>query len=135
MLQATNKTHIALNFDLSNESWTIEVAVYNVFLKNVAQQYAGLELPSAINHEDFLAKVKSFVDENVRGVLTGSEGFEKARCAVVYLLTGILIDSGCSELKHGFVIGLKTGLTMGAGLGSSASFGVCLATTFLFYST
>lgn len=124
-----------LNFDLVDESWTIEVAVFNVFLRNIAHRYTGQELPAAIDHEDFLAKVKSFVEENVRGVLTGSEGFEKARCAVVYLLTGILISSGCSELKHGFVIGLKTGLTMGAGLGSSASFGVCLAAAFLFYST
>lgn len=124
-----------MDFDLVNESWTIEVAAFNVFLQSIAQQYAGQKLPADINHEDFLAKVKCFVDENVRGVLTESEGLQKARCSVVYLLTGILIGSGCSELKHGFVIGLKTGLTMGAGLGSSASFGVCLAAAFLFYST
>lgn len=111
------------------------MAAFNVFLRDAAQQYVGQELPAAIDHEDFLAKVKCFVDENVRGVLTGSEGFEKARCAIVYLLTGILIGSGCSELKYGFVIGMKTGLTMGAGLGSSASFGVCLAAAFIFYST
>lgn len=123
-----------MDFDLVQDTWTIEVNTYNAFLKEIQSQYAGLSLPENIDHEGFLKKIQNFVDKNVSGATFDSEKFIKARYAVFYLLTGILADSGCDELKYGFVLKLKSGITMGAGLGSSASFGVCLASVFYFYA-
>lgn len=59
---------------------------------------------------------------------------DKTIFSVFYLLTGILVSNRCVELKYGFTLTMKSGLTMGAGLGSSASFGVCLAGIFHFYA-
>lgn len=116
-----------------NEPWTIDIITYNEFLKVIHGEFAGKTLPEHIDHEDFLSKIKIFVDQNVSGAIA-SEKFSKARYAVFYLLTGILADAGCAELKYGFELRLKSGITVGAGLGSSASFGVCLASAFYFYS-
>lgn len=58
----------------------------------------------------------------------------KTLLAIAYLLTGILIQNRCDEVKHGFAVTFKSGITLGAGLGSSASFAVCLSAAFYFYA-
>jgi len=54
--------------------------------------------------------------------------------ALFYLLCGILISNECIQIKDGLVVSIKSGITTGAGLGSSASYGVCLAGAFYFYA-
>lgn len=131
-VQADSRTQLIFNLDLAAESWTIEVDAYNAFLRRMTTAWADTALPQQIDHDRFLADIKEFVDATCGAV--GEERFVKARYALFYLLTGALLASRCEQLGYGFQVDLESGLTMGAGLGSSASFGVCLATTFHFYA-
>lgn len=94
--------------------------------------WRDIVLPDAIDHERFLGEIQAFVDGQCSG--EHEERFHKARYAAFYLLTGALVAAKCEQLNYGFEMEFKSGLTMGAGLGSSASFAVCLATAFYFYS-
>lgn len=98
----------------------------------MTESWRGTVLPDAIDHDRFLADVRIFVDGQCSG--EHEERFHQARYSALYLLTGALLAVKCETLSYGFQLELKSGLTMGAGLGSSASFGVCLATAFYFYS-
>lgn len=132
IFQANSKTQLIFHFDLAIDSFVVELEVYNAFLRRMSDSWRGVTLPDDIDHVRFLAEIQAFVD----GQCTGEheERFHQARYSAFYLLTGALLSAKCEQLAHGFQLELKSGLTMGAGLGSSASFGVCLATAFYFYS-
>ena len=127
-LQANDKTRIKLNFDLLPEPLTVEVSKYNEFLQKITLTYRNVTVSE--KHDEFLSNINSFVDN----CFTEQSKHKKSMLSVFYLLTGILIENHCEELKYGFQLTFKSGITMGAGLGSSASFGVCVAAVFSFYS-
>lgn len=129
-MQANIKTKIVLNFDNFGKPFEYDLEPYNAFLLVQHQQWSPNELPKSLDHEQFYGAIKKFVDEQSDS--TPSQC--KTLYATFYVLTGTLISNGCTELKHGFTLTMKSGLTMGAGLGSSASFGVCLAGVFHFYA-
>lgn len=124
-----------LNFDLAADPWTIELVDFNRFLQEITTEFGddAQHFPAALDHDQFLAKVQQFVGAHVRWH-DASPRFDKARYAVVYLLAAILCRHRCGALAFGFVVTLKSGITMGAGLGSSAAYGVCLAAAFHFYA-
>lgn len=53
-----------------------------------------------------------------------------ALSSTIYLMLGIFNENNLSGLTTGFNIELTSDMTVGAGLGSSASFAICLAATF-----
>lgn len=91
----------------------------------------NVESPHQIDHQKFYDEIKLFVtkkhtklDDNILN------GF----VAVLYLMVGILNAKNQKEVVKGFKIEIKSEMSIGAGLGSSASFGVCLAAAFTFYT-
>lgn len=113
---------------------TFPLEVINKFLITCAEKYGALKLPESINHSVFLGEVQQFVQENVAGISKNDLDTRELNSlsATVYLLMGILIEGKTENLQKGFTINLKTEMSVGAGLGSSASFGVCLAAAFYF---
>lgn len=62
---------------------------------------------------------------------------DKSLCglsSVFYLLVGILIDQKIDVVPKSFELRSETEMGIGAGIGSSASFGVCLAGIFYYFS-
>lgn len=85
------------------------------------------------SHDAFLQIVKTFVQLNVPAL--DDSNLEKTLDAIVYLLTAIeLSEDPTRQLSSGFALTFKSQITTGAGLGSSASFAVCLAAAFYAYT-
>lgn len=92
-----------------------------------------------IEHDRFLSIVTDYVKTCENVTQTNVEAYEKTLSSIVYLLAAILISnadeaSSSVTLTEGFQLQFESDITMGAGLGSSASFGVCVAGAFYFYS-
>lgn len=95
--------------------------------------------PDKIEHDQFLSIVTDYVKTCENVTQTNVEAYEKTLSSIIYLLAAILISNaeGASSnvtLTEGFELFFESDITMGAGLGSSASFGVCVAGAFYFYS-
>uniref|UniRef100_A0A1L8DYL1 Putative mevalonate kinase mvk/erg12 n=1 Tax=Nyssomyia neivai TaxID=330878 RepID=A0A1L8DYL1_9DIPT len=110
----------------------ISLEAINKFLAICWEKYGAIEFPEGLNHDVFLEEVKNFVQETVK---EGGKDFLdsiklNSLSAVFYLLLGIFIEGQIRSVRKGIKIDLKTEMSVGAGLGSSASFGVCLAATF-----
>lgn len=93
-------------------------------------------------HDEFLALVQQFVRENTHFDSISDEQLtliRKIMTGVVYLLTALQtssVDSNGIEpaLKRGFTIEFKSQIPIGAGLGSSAVFAVCVSAAFYIYT-
>lgn len=138
-LEATSPHQLRLEFDLFPQPCIIAISNFNELLVQLSAACSGLQLPAAVPHELFVALIGEFLEAGDRCPRVAGNGadddeFRRTCLAAVYLLAGALCSSGGSELRYGFVLRFRSGLAKGAGLGSSASFGVCLATAFHFYA-
>lgn len=107
---------------------------FNLFLTHAKSVLAGESLPENIDHDRFLRDVRAFVNTCNVGA-NNLESYRKAISAIIYLLTVITVENsngGNVLLAKGFTLNFESKITMGAGLGSSASYGVCLAGAFHF---
>lgn len=122
-----------------NKTVSYQLSALNHFFSEVHAKQGTKLLPQDIDHDAYLLNVTDFVKARKEDVHEAdSEACEKTLSAIVYLLSAILLanseDGSCPKLAEGFVLDFKSDITMGAGLGSSASFGVCTAGTFYFYA-
>lgn len=93
-------------------------------------------------HDEFLALIRQFVHENTQLNNITDEKLKtihKIMTAIVYLFTALQINhaksNGCEPtVQKGFCIEFKSAIPMGAGLGSSAAFAVCIAAAFYIYT-
>lgn len=113
---------MGLNFDIPLDAW-------NSFEGQLRNTYKDKDLPSQLDHEEFFKSVKEFVGEQFQSK-EPSDRELNAIMSFVYLLVGIKIQKGV-ESTPAFDVTLETAMSIGAGLGSSASFGVCLAGAFV----
>lgn len=129
-LEATSKTNIILQFDRFPEhNVSIAVVDFNDLLTRLASICPGRDfLPAEVPHAAFVENIQRFLPQS------NDDNFQRSCVATLYLLAGNLLTTGCSALQYGFVLKFKSALSMGAGLGSSAALGVCLAATFHFYA-
>lgn len=122
-----------------NKTVSYQLSALNHFFSEIHAEQGTKVLPQDIDHDAYLLNVNEFVKTHKEDVnIVNSEACEKTLSAIVYLLTAILVanseDGSCPAITEGFVLDFKSDITMGAGLGSSASFAVCIAGTFYFYT-
>lgn len=115
---------LAIHLESLQCSFEIQISEVNRFVEEFIQQNI-----SPLDKDVLLKKSREAIDgkfdsKNIPQVKTFH--------AIYHLLCGCLISRDENRsLKNGAVIKISSELNIGAGLGSSASFGVCLATAFL----
>lgn len=93
-------------------------------------------------HDDFLALVQQFVYENTKFNDINDDQLKlihKIMTGIIYLFTALYLNHVGSNnlapsLRKGFTIQLKSEIPIGAGLGSSAAFAVCISAAFYLYT-
>lgn len=106
----------------------------NQFLVDVGEKFdmANFLDISEESHGAYLAVVKNFVQTNLPEL---NEKLENAVGAIIYLLVAIEWSGETNHrMESGIALNFKSEINMGAGLGSSASYAVCLAAAFYTYS-
>lgn len=133
--QTNSSSRISIVLDILHHPLECDLNDFNLLLESTTSVYKNQTLPNDLNHSDFLDKIKAFVlNTKFHESYNVVDQHSNTLSALFYLLCGTLISHGCSKLTHGFVISMKSSITTGAGLGSSASYGVCLAGCFYFYA-
>lgn len=117
-------TKLGLHFALSNEA-------LNTFASSLRPKYESVaHLPQDLDHGAFSEEINAFVREQFQSKPPLSDRERNSIVSFVYLLVGIkLAKRDYGQLP--FDVHLETAMSIGAGLGSSASFGVCLAGAFV----
>lgn len=132
--QANASSCISIKLDILQHALECDVQDFNSLLELTFPIYKDQKLPNNLNHIDFLDIIKNFVLNTKFHENFNVLDHANTLSALFYLLCGILISNDCPKLHYGFTISMKSGITTGAGLGSSASYGVCLAVSFYFYA-
>lgn len=136
VLQEISDAAIKVNLDVFGGTEIVfDLAKLNKLLADVSDKFdmANFLDISEESHDAFLEVVKNFVQRNEPNAV--DDNLEKTLCAIIYLLIAIESsgEPNC-QLESGFSLNFKSEITIGSGLGSSASFAVCLAATFYTYS-
>ncbi|KAJ6649842.1 Mevalonate kinase ERG12 [Pseudolycoriella hygida] len=133
-LQANSLSKISINLDILHNVLECDLSDFNSLLEIIYPIYKNQDLPKNLNHNEFLDKIKNFVLNTKFFENFNVADHVNTLSALFYLLSGILISNDIHKLTGGFIVSMKSGITTGAGLGSSASYGVCLAGSFYFYT-
>ncbi|XP_030557704.1 mevalonate kinase [Drosophila novamexicana] len=111
----------------------IELSEFNAFLVNFRSKYPGDKLESTAKlMEEVRAEVAKQLERSVGS--TPKQHTQRAFISVYYLLAGAVLtapNQPTLTLQSGFQVHVDTELNVGAGLGSSASYGAALAAAFL----
>lgn len=132
--QTNSSSSISIKLDILQHELECDLQDFNALLELTYPIYKNQNLPNNLNHSDFLDTIKTFVLNTKFHANFNVLDHSNTLSALFYLLCGILISNECTEMHDGFIISMKSGITTGAGLGSSASYGVCLAGSFYFYA-
>lgn len=109
-------------------------------LKNANLLLTELDCDVKLQPMDFLLKIRESrefflkfieLESNERKL---NEKEEMAVAATIYIFNRILKNEKVNNLKVGFDVTIDSDMSIGAGVGSSASYGVCLAAGFFMYS-
>lgn len=102
---------------------------------------ADLDCNESLPPMEFLEKIKKsknfilnyldFENDEDRKL---SDKEEMAVCATLYIFNRILRAEKIKVVEKGFIVKIDSDMSIGAGVGSSASYGVCLAGGFFMYS-
>lgn len=101
------------------------MASINNLIKNHVSFFNNESIPN-FDHQQLLDSIKQYLktlkqfDDIKLNTLSSS----------FYLMIGIFNENNLTSLTTGFNIELASDMTVGAGLGSSASFAICLAAVF-----
>lgn len=132
-------------FDLfPDTSPTYQLCTLNKFLTDIQSKYDVDDMLNELDgrHDEFLALIQEFVHENTQlNEITDERRklMHKIMTAIIYLFTALQINHAKSNgleptVQRGFTIEFKSGIPMGAGLGSSAAFAVCISAAFYIYT-
>lgn len=122
-----------------------QLSALNGLLKKLQSKFNVDDLLDELSddgHDEFLAIVQHFVQENTEldGISDERKSImQKIMTGIVYLLAALEINYAAakgieSTLKKGFNIEFVSQIPIGAGLGSSAAFAVCVAAVFHVYA-
>lgn len=143
--QETDDDYMKAIFDLFPDiSPTYQLSTLNKFLAEIQSKYKVDDLLNELDqrHDDFLALVQQFVRDNTQSNDITDEKLEliyKIMTGVVYLFTAVYLSQVASNglessIKKGFTVQFKSEIPIGAGLGSSAAFAVCISAAFYMYT-
>lgn len=132
-------------FDLFPDySPTYQLVTLNKFLAEIQSKYKINDLLNELDerHDDFLVLVQQFVRDHTQSKdITAAqlELIHKIMTGILYLFAAEFLNyAGTNNLepalKKGFTIQFKSEIPIGAGLGSSAAFGVCISAAFYMYT-
>lgn len=108
----------------------ISCSALNELIKQerIHQEKVQKTLPADIEHDRLYAIVEAFVLKNVFATRLHKIAELRSVAAVVYLVVGMATKMKVDALTGGAILHMEPSeMSIGAGLGSSASFGVCLA--------
>lgn len=133
VFQETTNDHINFQYERLNLASKTTIEQANLLL-------AELDCHQCLQPLEFLQKMRDshefilkYVDHNAdERRLTDKE--EMAVGATLYILNRILKFEKIKTIKTGFDVKIDSEMSIGAGVGSSASYGVCLAAGFFIYS-
>lgn len=117
-----------------NNPFAIQLSAFNTFLASLNTELSEKVFASDIDHDVIITKVTDFIHSCGDTSTEYGEPYKKAITAIAYLFTVILYTNTTKpevKCKEGLVLNYVSGITMGAGLGSSASYGVITAGAFL----
>ncbi|XP_037947011.1 mevalonate kinase [Teleopsis dalmanni] len=122
-----------IKLDTLNCTLEIQLEQFNAFLSAFRAKYPSEKLECTAK---LLEEVRAEVAKQLDNSVTSSakqQHTNKAFLSIYYLLSGAIISSPQNGLKlqSGFQLHIDSELSIGAGLGSSASFGAGIATAFL----
>lgn len=132
-------------FDLFPDiSPSYQLSTLNTFLAEVQAKYDVNDLLNELDekHDEFLALIQQFVRVNTQFTDITDEQLKlihKIMTAIIYLLTALQVSHAKSNgskptLRRGFTIEFNSSIPIGAGLGSSAAFAVCVSAAFYIYT-
>lgn len=134
------------NFDLFPQISPIyRLSTLNTLFKSIQSKFNAVDLLNELDeqHDAFLALIQQFVQENTKfedGTTDEQKSMLlKIMTGILYLLSALETHYAASNglepaLNNGFTIEFKSQIPIGAGLGSSAAFGVCVAAAFYVYT-
>lgn len=129
----TQESSQVASFQLEALNCTLEIDLneFNAFLANFRSKYPGEKLESTAKlMEEVRAEVAKQLERSVGS--TPKQQTQRAFISIYYLLAGaVLTAPKQTELSAGFQVQIDSELNLGAGLGSSASYGAALAASFL----
>lgn len=115
----------------------------NEFLNNIKANFNATDLSNELQsrHDEYLTLVQAFVQENTHSnEFTNDErnALKKAICSIIYLFIAMKLHYSNayweSDFDNGFELNFKSQIPIEAGLGSSASYGVCVAAISYIYA-
>lgn len=129
----TSNDFITLQYKRLNLTATLSISNANLLLSE-------LDCNESLQPMDFLQKFRNSKDFLLKYVEHNfderklSEKEEMAVGATLYIFNRILRCEKLKSIKQGFDVCIDSDMSIGAGIGSSASYGVCLAAGFFIYS-
>ncbi|XP_034476417.1 mevalonate kinase [Drosophila innubila] len=129
-----NSQVASFQLDALNCTLEIDLNEFNAFLANFRSKYPGDQSESTAKlMEEVRAEVAKQL-ERTGGNSSPKQHTQRAFISIYYLLAGAVLTAPSESsltLQSGFQVQVDTELNVGAGLGSSASYGAALATAFL----
>ncbi|EDW00995.1 mevalonate kinase [Drosophila grimshawi] len=122
------------SFQLEALNCTVEIELneFNAFVANFRNKYPSDKLESTAK---LMEEVRAEVAKQLERTMgtTPKQHTQRAFLSIYYLLAGAVLSAPGDQrtLQTGFQVQVETELNVGAGLGSSASYGAALAAAFL----
>ena len=120
------ESFITLQYERLNLSTKMLVSKANDLLAELdcSESLKPMEFLQKIRHsKEFILKYIDFESEERKL----SEKEEMAVCATLYIFNRILKAENVKFINRGFTVKIDSDMSIGAGVGSSASYGVCLS--------
>lgn len=132
-----DSSKVSFKLEALNTNFEIDIASFNAFLKRCRSKFSEYKLDNAVQLlEEVRLELAKQQDETIDLGSPKKQQTQKAFISIYYLLAGAILSSPVKdlELQQPFTITIDTELNIGAGLGSSASYGAALASAFLAYA-
>lgn len=128
--EETSNDIITLQYERLNLTATLKISKANALLVDLDSLQPMEFLQKIRSSKNFIINYLDFEDDERKL----SEKEEMAVCATLYIFNRILRAEKVKIIEGGFVVKIDSDMSIGAGVGSSASYGVCLAGGFYLIS-